>query len=108
MIGEIHNAKEWLRALKSHIRVVIDCYGQKCPPCEEIAPKIEKLAMREKNVSFFKFDINDDEAHADSYGIDSVPRFLFFFRGRLQTDLTVEGANFQNVLNSLDRLKCNA
>lgn len=72
---------------------VIDCYSPFCPPCMRLAPFMEKLAQKRRDLAIIKLNINRPEAQAgidwqsplaQQLGLRAIPYFLIFDReGRL-------------------------
>ena len=69
--------------------VVIDFWGQWCPPCHIIAPIIEELAKDYSGmVVFGKLNVDENQMTAAKYGIMAVPTLLIFKNGRLIDQVT--------------------
>lgn len=57
---------------------VVDFYATWCGPCKMTAPILEKLAGEYKGkVDFYKIDIDQERELAETFGIQSIPTFLF-------------------------------
>lgn len=57
---------------------VVDFYATWCGPCKMTAPILEKLAVEYKGkVDFYKVDIDRERELAETFGIQSIPTFLF-------------------------------
>lgn len=69
--------------------VVVDFWGQWCPPCHMIAPVIEELAKDYSGkVVFSKLNVDENQMIAAKYGIMAVPTLLIFKNGRLIDQVT--------------------
>lgn len=69
--------------VRSTLPVVVDFYAEWCAPYREIAPLLWELA--EKHAGQVRFvDVNIDEAAraTRSYGIHTLPTFLFVRKGQ--------------------------
>lgn len=70
--------------IQSKLPVVVDIYGQHCPPCKRLAPIIAELAGQMQGlVKFVKMDINNHSQIADDLKITVVPTLLFYKDGKL-------------------------
>lgn len=57
---------------------VIDFYTTWCGPCKMMAPIVEETAKAYAgNVDFYKVDIEKEQELAQTFGIQSIPTFLF-------------------------------
>ena len=76
--------KTFDQVIKAHPVVVVDFWGQWCPPCHIIAPIVEELAKDYAGkVVFGKLNVDENKAHAVKYGITAVPTLLLFKNGKL-------------------------
>ncbi|MDI6819621.1 MAG: thioredoxin [Candidatus Hodarchaeaceae archaeon] len=72
------------RVIKAHPVVVVDFWGEWCPPCRLIAPIIEELARDYAGkVIFGKLNVDENKATAVRYGITAIPTLLIFKNGKL-------------------------
>lgn len=57
---------------------VIDFYTTWCGPCKMMAPIVEEMAKAYAGkVDFYKVDIDKEQELAKTFGIQSIPTFLF-------------------------------
>lgn len=76
--------KTFDQVIKAHSVVVVDFWGQWCPPCHVIAPIIEELAKDyEGKVVFGKLNVDENKDNAVKYGITAIPTLLLFKNGNL-------------------------
>ncbi len=69
--------------------VVVDFWGQWCPPCHIIAPIIEALANDYAGkVVFGKLNTDENQMIAMKYNITAVPTLLIFKKGKLIDQVT--------------------
>src|SRR5262245_43317192 len=74
-------AREVLQATRP---VLVDFWAPWCPPCRQIAPIVEQLAMENAaSVTVGKFDIDQSPETPQSYGIANIPTMLLFKDGRV-------------------------
>ena len=83
MAREINAAEYEAEVLASPVPVLLDVYGEHCPPCRQLAPVIEKLASRyEGRAKVLKIEAGANRELAGSLAISSVPTVLVFQGGR--------------------------
>lgn len=70
--------------------VVVDFYANWCGPCRALAPFLDNLQESNKNVSFYKVNVEENEECSERYNITGLPTLLFFQDGKLVN--TVIGA----------------
>jgi len=76
--------KTFEQTIKNHSAVVVDFWGQWCPPCHMVAPIIEELAKDYAGkVVFGKLNVDESRATAVRYSITAVPTLLFFKNAKL-------------------------
>lgn len=64
--------------------VVIDVYATWCGPCQHMEPIFQELEERYGDqYTFAKLNVDESREIAISYGITSVPTFLFINNGQL-------------------------
>lgn len=65
----------------------VDCYSPFCPPCLRLAPFLEKLGQKRRDLAIIKLNINRPEAQAgidwqsplaQQLGLRLIPYFLIF------------------------------
>jgi thioredoxin len=63
--------------------VVIDFYADWCSPCRQLAPILKKIAARfEKEVDFYKVDVDAQRTLARKAGVRGIPYVLFVTGGK--------------------------
>ena len=61
---------------------LFDYYADWCPPCRELAPRLEELARRHPNLAIRKIDIVDwDHPVAEQQGVRDLPYLRLFDPG---------------------------
>ncbi len=64
--------------------VVVDFYAKWCAPCLKMMPIVDKLAEEFKGkVTVLKVEADGNQAIMQAYGIDEIPSFLVFRKGKL-------------------------
>ncbi len=86
-------------------KVVIDFFANWCGPCVRFAPKFEEYANKPeyKDITFLKVNVDEASALSETYGISSLPTFLFVENGR--TLFQLEGAIEKDFAANLAHLK---
>jgi thioredoxin 1 len=69
--------------IRSALPVVVDFYADWCAPCRTADPVLEELSTRlAGRVKFTKVNVDESSGVTGSFGIHSVPTYLFVERGR--------------------------
>ncbi len=69
--------------VRSPLPVVVDFYADWCAPCRVTEPVIRDLSARMAGrVKFTKINVDEAVGVARSYGIHSIPTFLFLEAGQ--------------------------
>lgn len=66
--------------------VLVDLYADWCGPCQQMTPRIEKLAKQYEG-SVAKVNVDDAPQIASRYNVSSIPTFLIFEDSELQERL---------------------
>ena len=70
--------------LSSDQPVLVDFWGEGCPPCKAIAPIIDELAGDyDGRARVVKINANENYQAASDYGITAVPSILYFKNGEV-------------------------
>ena len=70
--------------LKSDVPVLVDFWGNHCPPCKAIAPHVDALADGTVGkLRVVKLDAGRNPKSAMQFGIANLPTFLVFKGGRV-------------------------
>lgn len=71
------------RVLQARAPVALDFYGESCPPCRALDPRLERVAQRfEGRLPVFRVDAERDLSVAEGFGVTSLPTVLVFRDGR--------------------------
>lgn len=71
------------RVLKSKKPVMVDFFGEWCPPCRLAGPVIESLAKDyEGKIVVGKVDVDQNQELAQKFGVMSIPTVIFFKEGK--------------------------
>lgn len=69
--------------LRSQIPVVVDFYADWCAPCRAAEPVLARISRNlVGKVKFAKVNVDESGSVAQSYGITSIPTYLFVAGGR--------------------------
>jgi thioredoxin 1 len=69
--------------IRSSIPVVVDFYADWCGPCRTAEPMLRDLSVSlVGRVKFAKVNVDESDAVTRSFGIHSIPTYLFLERGR--------------------------
>jgi thioredoxin 2 len=83
---EVHSAEEFDELVTSSpLPVLVDFWAPWCPPCNAVAPEVERVAkMRAGGAVVAKLNTEDVPEIASRYRIQAVPTFILFRSGREQ------------------------
>lgn len=98
MVKEIKE-KEFKEVISNNKKVVVDCFATWCGPCKMLAPVVESISEENKEISFYKLDVDDCEVVPREYGIMSIPTLLVFEDGELKQ--TIVGLRSKSELESM-------
>ena len=68
--------------LNSNQPVLVDFYANWCGPCRMLRPSLEELSDEKASVKFVSVNIDDAEALAWKYGVQSIPCVVLFKDGK--------------------------
>ena len=69
--------------IRSPLPVVVDFYADWCAPCKSAEPVLRELSESLLGrVKFTKVNVDDSDRVTRSFGIHSIPTYLFVDRGR--------------------------
>jgi len=81
---KINDEQFQLIVLNSNQPVLVDFWGNDCPPCKAIAPLIDSVANDfEGKARVVKINVNENPQWASQYGVTAVPNILYFKNGQL-------------------------
>lgn len=64
--------------------VLVDFYADWCGPCKVVAPILDELSEKYKDVLFAKVDVDKNQDLASKYSIFSIPTFLIIKNGEVK------------------------
>jgi len=93
-----------LEVLQATTPVLVDFWGEWCPPCRALAPILDDLAQEyDGKIKICKVNIDDQQGLAAEYGVRAVPTMLLFQKGQV-ADQIVGLRNKRDLKASFDRL----
>ena len=83
MVSELTN-KEFEEFIKEGT-VLIDFYADWCMPCVMMGPIVEDMSEKfEGKIKFGKVNIEDSQAIAQKFNVNSIPNFVVFKDGKVE------------------------
>ena len=61
--------------------VFVDFWATWCAPCRQFAVVFEQVAAKHPNISFAKVNIEEEQALAETFHIQSIPHLMVFKQG---------------------------
>ncbi|MCI4357526.1 MAG: thioredoxin [Thermoplasmata archaeon] len=69
--------------IRSALPVVVDFYADWCAPCKTVEPVLVELSESlTGKIKFTKINVDDSDRVTRSFGIHSIPTYLFLDHGR--------------------------
>lgn len=82
--------------VKTH-RLIFKFGASWCGPCKKVAPDFAKLQERYPKVSVMDMDLDENDDVAKQYGIEKIPAFVPFYRGKVLRDHIYIGSNLKKI-----------
>ena len=69
--------------LRSKVPVLLDLWGQSCPPCRQLAPVLKELAkLHTGRLKVAKLNVEQQPQAAGRFGIRGIPTLILFKDGK--------------------------
>lgn len=76
------NAQEFNDLISNNGLVFVDFFASWCGPCKMLAPSVDKLAAEHLEAKVVKVDVDQENALAMQYGVQSIPTLIVFKNGQ--------------------------
>lgn len=83
MVKEINDV-DYKSVINESKKVVIDCFATWCGPCKMLSPVLDAIAEENKDVKFYKINVDNAEIITRDFDIMSIPTLLIFEDGKLK------------------------
>lgn len=87
-VVELMTQFDYQREIKENDAVVVDVFADWCGPCQAIKPFFASLPSQFPQVRFFKMDLDKNRFLGSSLGVQSIPTFLFLYKGQVVKKMT--------------------
>ena len=92
------------QVLQSSVPVLVDFWGEHCPPCKMIAPVLDELADEyQGKVKIGKVNVEQQQELAAQSSLRAVPT-LFVFKNGQVVEQTIGAKSKRDLKTSLDRV----
>jgi thioredoxin 1 len=68
--------------LQSERPVIVDFWAEWCGPCHAVAPVLDRIVEEHDDVKLVKVNIDEEQALAMRYGVQSIPLMILFKDGQ--------------------------
>lgn len=83
-VKEIQDSEFDTEVLDAEVPVLVDFFATWCPPCQRLAPILDKLAADYAGrVKIVKLNTDEQQIWASKLGVRGLPTLAFFQGGRL-------------------------
>ncbi|KNA12694.1 hypothetical protein SOVF_123640 [Spinacia oleracea] len=83
---EIHSTDQWNSHLESSKHsaklMVVDFSASWCGPCQYMEPIVKDFSTKYRDIEFVKIDVDELADVASEFGVDAMPTFVFFRKGK--------------------------
>ncbi len=78
------DAKNWEdEVVKSDKPVLVDFWAPWCGPCMKLGPHVASLSKKQTDVKFVKVNLDDNEALAAKFKVETIPHLLVLKGGKV-------------------------
>ena len=101
---EINETNFEREVLQSNPPVLVDFWAEWCGPCKMVAPILDEIAVEQAgHVKVAKVNVDENQALAVRFGIQSIPTLLYIAAGEVK-DRTVGLIGKRAILAKLEKL----
>ncbi|KAL2904314.1 Thioredoxin H2 [Bienertia sinuspersici] len=82
----IHSTDQWSAHFESSKKsaklMVVEFSASWCGPCQYMEPIFQDFSRKYEDVEFVKIDVDELSDVASEFGVDAMPTFVFFIKGK--------------------------
>jgi len=100
----IETYEEFKEVINKNNLVIIDFWAEWCYPCKLIEPVIKEIEeeMKDKNIEFYKLNVDKIPEVAAEYGILSIPTLLFF-KNNKEVERIIGAVQKELIVNKIEK-----
>lgn len=78
------SSQELKETIAKEGKVLVDFFATWCGPCKMLAPVVDKVAAKKKDVKFVKVDIDQNVDAAQEFGVQVIPTLVLIENGEVK------------------------
>lgn len=100
----IETYEEFKEVINKNNLVIIDFWAEWCYPCKLIEPVIKEIEeeMKDKDIEFYKLNVDKIPEVAAEYGILSIPTLLFF-KNNKEVERIIGAVQKELIVNKIEK-----
>lgn len=95
------DANSFIEELDKHPnkQIIVDFWADWCGPCKAVSPMLDEIEKENDDVVLLKVNVDENNALASSFLIQSIPTLMFFKDGSQNAEPVIGVVPKKNILN---------